>query len=246
MTLIVILAIPLSILITITVMYFAGWTLNLITMMGLMVSVGMVVDNSIVVLENIYSKRTRGLDDKKASLWGASDVALAVTMATLTTVVVFLPLILMNDNVGFRFYMLRIGMPVIIALLASLVVAMIFIPLAATKIVSHRKVEEPISIRKTNSLYQSLLRWTLNHRIETSVILLLVIFAMFHAKDNAKYTDSMQGNINDIRLFFDLPENLTVEDVEQMFKIVDDTVRVKSTEYNIRTIDSRYKMALIG
>jgi HAE1 family hydrophobic/amphiphilic exporter-1 len=240
MTLIMILAIPLSILVTITVMFFVGWSLNLFTMMGLMVSVGMVVDNSIVVLENIYSKRTKGLDGKKASLWGASDVALAVTMATFTTIVVFLPLILMNENVGFKFYMLRIGMPVILSLLASLCVAMVFIPLAATKIVSKRQVQEPISIVKTNSLYQRLLRWTLNHRVETSVILLFVIFAMFHAKDHASYTDNLEGNINDIVLFFDLPENLNIDDVERMFKIVEDTVRIKSTEYNIRTIDSRY------
>ncbi|TFH01976.1 MAG: efflux RND transporter permease subunit, partial [Calditrichales bacterium] len=97
MTLIVSLAIPLSILITMTTMYFIGWTLNLITMMGLMVSVGMVVDNSIVVLENIYAKRAAGSDNRSAALWGTSEVALAVTMATMTTVVVFLPLILMNE-----------------------------------------------------------------------------------------------------------------------------------------------------
>jgi HAE1 family hydrophobic/amphiphilic exporter-1 len=205
-----------------------------------MVSVGMVVDNSIVVLENIYSRRTEGLDKKKASLWGASEVGLAVTMATLTTIVVFLPLILMNDEIGFKFYMLRIGLPVIISLLASLIVALIFIPLAATRVVSHRKVKQPISIVKTNATYQRLLRWTLNHRLETSVILLLVIFAMFYAKDNAIYTEGMRGNINDVRLFFDMPENLTVEDVERMFKIVEDTVRSKSDLYNIRTINSRF------
>jgi HAE1 family hydrophobic/amphiphilic exporter-1 len=240
MTLIMILAIPLSILITITVMFFIGWTLNIITMMGLMISVGMVVDNSIVVLENIYSRRTKGLNNKQASLWGASEVGLAVTMATLTTVVVFLPLILMNDEIGFKFYMLRIGLPVIISLLASLLVALIFIPLASTRIVSQRKVEEPISIVKTNALYQRLLRWTLNHRLETTVILLMVIFAIFYAKDNAMYTEGMEGNINDIRLFFDLPENLTIEDVERIFQVVEDTIRTKSELYNIRTINSRY------
>ena len=90
MTMIVITAIPLSVLITLATMYFIGWTLNLITMMGLMISVGMVVDNSIVVLENIYARRAQGKDNKHSALWGASEVALAVTMATLTTAVVFL------------------------------------------------------------------------------------------------------------------------------------------------------------
>jgi len=240
MTLIVNLAIPLSILITITVLYFIGWTLNLITMMGLMVSVGMVVDNSIVVLENIYTKRTEGKADKDAALWGTSEVGLAVTMATLTTVVVFLPLILMNDNVGFRFYMLRIGLPVIISLLASLLVAMIFIPLAATRIVSKRAVKEPISIVKTNEWYRRLLRWSLTHRLETSVILILLLFSMIYAAQNAKSTDQMDGNINDVRLFFDLPENLNIDYVANLIKVVEDTVRAKEKEYNIRTIDARY------
>jgi HAE1 family hydrophobic/amphiphilic exporter-1 len=240
MTLIVNLAIPLSILITLTVMYFIGWTLNLITMMGLMVSVGMVVDNSIVVLENIYSKRTEGKMKREAALWGASEVALAVTMATLTTVVVFLPLILMNDNVGFRFYMLRIGLPVIISLIASLFVALIFIPLAATKVVSKREVKEPLAIKKTNAFYQKGLAWTLGHRLETSVILILLISSMFYASGQTPSTDSMQGNINDIRLFFDLPGNLTIEDVEHIFNVVEDTVRAKAEIYDLRTIDARF------
>lgn len=240
MTIMLTLAIPLSILVTLTVLYFIGWTLNLITMMGLMVSVGMVVDNSIVVLENIYTKRSKGLDKIKSSLFGASNVALAVTMATLTTIVVFLPLILMSDNIGFSFFMFRIGFPVIISLVGSLFVALILIPLASTKIVSKRKVEEPEIIKKSNRLYQQLLNWTLRHRIETSVILVLIIFSMIYAAQNAKYTDNTQGNINDVDLFFDLPDNLTIEQVERIVNVVDDTVRAKEDVYNVRTINSRY------
>ncbi len=240
MTLIVNMAIPLSLLITITFLYFIGWTLNLITMMGLMVSVGMVVDNSIVVLENIYSKRTVGLSDKKAGLWGASEVAMAVTMATLTTVVVFLPLILMSDSVGFQFYMLRIGLPVIGALLGSLLVAMIFIPLAATKIVSQRQVEEPLAIVKTNKLYQRMLRWSLTHRLETSIILIFILVSMVYAAQNTKSNPDMSGNINDVRLFFDFPENLTIEYVSEIIKTVEDTVLAKKDVYNVRTIDARF------
>jgi HAE1 family hydrophobic/amphiphilic exporter-1 len=240
MTLIVNLAIPLSILISLTVMYFIGWTLNLITMMGLMVSVGMVVDNSIVVLENIYSKRAQGLKGKEASLWGASDVALAVTLATFTTTVVFLPLILMNDSVGFRFYMLRIGLPVMVSLIGSLFVALIFIPLAATRVVTKREVKEPAVITKSNNLYQRMLKWTLNHRLETSLIMILILVSMQFAASKAPSTDRQQGNINDVRLFFDLPENLTIEQVGSILAVVEDTVRAKEEEYNIRTIDARF------
>ena len=240
MTLILSLAIPLSIVITLTVMYFIGWTLNLITMMGLMVSVGMVVDNSIVVLENIYSKRSEGSDNISAALWGASEVALAVTMATLTTVVVFLPLILMNDNVGFSFYMLRIGLPVIISLIGSLIVAMIFIPLAATKVVSKRQVKEPLAVKKSTVFYPKVLKWTLMHKLETSIVLIVILMSMFYAAGQNTSTDRMQGNINDLRLWFQLPHNLAIEDVEKIFNVVEDSVRKKGDVYNLRTIRSRF------
>ncbi|MBD3289548.1 hypothetical protein GF337_12155, partial [candidate division KSB1 bacterium] len=240
MTTIVSMALPLSILISLTVMYFIGWTLNIITMMGLMISIGMVVDNSIVVLENIYRKRAEGNNDRQAALWGASEVSLAITMATFTTVVVFLPLILINDEVGFQFYMLRIGLPVIISLIASLFVAMIFIPLAATKIVSKRKVQEPKSIQKFNRFYQRILSWAVTHRVELFVILVLVTMSMFYAAQNTKSKPGMDGNINDVRLIFELPENYRIEDSERLFSIVEDTVRAKEEIYGVRTIMSRF------
>ncbi|MFQ5675730.1 MAG: efflux RND transporter permease subunit, partial [bacterium] len=240
MTLIVVLAIPLSVVITMTVMYFIGWSLNLITMMGLMVSVGMVVDNSIVVLENIYRKKSQGVSNKESALSGTSEVALAVTLATLTTVVVFLPLILMNDNVGFQFFMFRIGLPVIVALLASLVVAMVFIPLAATRIVSNKKVAEPKSIVKTNNFYQKGLAWAVTHRMEMFVILVLAMVSMQFASSNAKQTADQHGNINDFRLIFDMPDNFTMENAAQVFKTVEDTIRVKQERYGIKTILARH------
>lgn len=240
MTVIVTIAIPLSILISLTVLYFIGWTLNLITMMGLMVSVGMVVDNSIVVLENIYRKRTEGRLNQDAALFGASEVSLAVTMATLTTIVVFLPLILMNDEIGFRFYMLRIGLPVIISLLASLMVAMIFIPLAATRILSQKTVKEPKVIHLTNQFYGRILQWVLTHRIESFVIFVAIIASMFFAASKAKYKSGMQGNINDFGLFFDLPENYTLDDVERVIQATEDSVMAKKDRYGVKTINSRY------
>ncbi|WP_456405519.1 efflux RND transporter permease subunit [Caldithrix abyssi] len=241
MTMIVIVAIPLSILISLTIIYFIGWSMNLITMMGLMISIGMVVDNSIVVLENIYHKKEQGLDMKAAAAKGASEVSLAVTMATLTTVVVFLPLILMNDDVGFRFYMLRIGLPVIFSLLASLFVALVFIPLAASRIVSRRQVSEPPIIGRLNGYYQSTLRWVLTHRIESFLILMAILYSMTFAASRVGQTDNMEGNINDFRLMVDMPDNYTLEDAERVIKAVEDTIRAKAEVYKVRTIDVRYR-----
>lgn len=242
MTIIVNLAIPLSVLITLTVLYFVGWTLNLVTMMGLMISIGMVVDNSIVVLENIYRKRTTGeKDPKRAALYGTSEVGLAVTMATMTTVVVFLPLILMNDEIGFKFYMMRIGIPVMISLVASLFVSMVFIPLAATRLVSSRQVKEAAAITAINRGYQRMLSWSLNHRVETFIILMLLIFSMNWASSQIESVEGMEGNINDFRIFFEMPENYTLDDAERLLRAVEDTINTKKELYGVRTINTRFR-----
>ncbi len=240
MTTIVTIAIPLSVLISLTILYFLGWSLNLVTMMGLMIAVGMVVDNSIVVLENIYRKRAEGLDTRQAALIGTSEVGLAVTLATLTTVIVFLPLILMNDEIGFKFYMLRIGLPVILSLLASLLVAMIFIPLSATKFVSKKQFIEPKSIDWSNRLYQRILGWTLRHRIETVMLLFIILFSMFFAASRVKSKPGMQGNISDFQMFFEMPDNYTLDDAQRLFAEVADTVDTKKDIYGIRTVNSRF------
>ncbi len=214
--------------------------MNLITMMGLMISIGMVVDNSIVVLENIYRKKTQGFAVKAASAYGASEVALAVTMATLTTVVVFLPLILMNDQVGFSFYMMRIGLPVIFSLLASLFVALVFIPLAASRIVSKRTIKESPMITKVNEYYRSGLSWVLNHRTETFLILLAILFSTQFAAQHVGRTDNTQGNINDFRLFIDMPENYSIQDAKRVMHTVEDSIRARASLYRLSTIDVRY------
>ncbi len=241
MTLILNVAIPLSILVSLTILYFMGWSLNLITMMGLMISIGMVVDNSIVVLENIYHKRSQGFNDRDAAALGGKEVSLAVTMATFTTIVVFLPLILMNDQVGFKFYMMRIGLPVIFSLLASLVVALVFIPLTASKVVSRRKVSEPQAIIRSNTAYQNALRWVLTHRMETFVILLLTLFSSQYAMNHIAHTDNMEGNINDFNLRLEMPDNYSLKDAARLVDRVEDSVRVKADVYNVRTIDVRYR-----
>ena len=153
MTAIITLSIPLCLLMTIVVMYFIGWSLNVITMMGLMVGVGLVVDNAIVILENIYRFRARGAKPREASILGASEVGLAITMATLTTVVVFLPLMVMSGG-NATFFMTRIGVPVVVALLGSLFVAMIFIPLAAERFGGSRLKTDPKSILWTRNVYR--------------------------------------------------------------------------------------------
>jgi HAE1 family hydrophobic/amphiphilic exporter-1 len=117
MTGILTLSIPLSLLCTLIVLFFMGWSLNMATMMGLLLSVGMVVDNAIVIVENIYRQRQEGVDATTASVNGAGEVGLAVVMSTCTSIIVFLPLMLMGGAGEIPFWMLRIGVPVIASLI---------------------------------------------------------------------------------------------------------------------------------
>ncbi|MFT7616960.1 MAG: HAE1 family hydrophobic/amphiphilic exporter-1, partial [Planctomycetota bacterium] len=138
MTLIIMLAIPSSLLITIGCIYFGGGTMNLLSMMGITIAIGMLVDNSIVVVENIFSKRQEGMGAQEAALKGTAEVALAVTLATLTTVAAFLPLIFMDAGKEAAFFSKAIGLPVCYAVVASLIVALFFIPLATVFFYSDR------------------------------------------------------------------------------------------------------------
>lgn len=125
---IITLSIPLSLLIALVVMFFAGETLNILTILGLVIAIGMLVDNSIVVAENIHRHHREGWSRRDACIRGASEIAMAITMATLTTVIVFVPAALVEGE-G-QFFLVRLALPVSVALLASLVVALAFIPLS--------------------------------------------------------------------------------------------------------------------
>ena len=128
LTLIIALSIPLSLLVGLTAMYFFGETLNILSLLGLMISVGLLVDNSVVVAENIFRLHAGGLERRQAAIRGAGQISLAIIMATLTTIIVFLPVSLVEGQ-G-QFFMLRLAVPITVSLVASLFVALIFIPLS--------------------------------------------------------------------------------------------------------------------
>ena len=127
MTFLIAACIPFTLLLTVTITYITGRSLNLLSLMGLMLAVGMVVDNAIVVIETIYRRRSLGAGVRAAAVGGVGEVYLAIMASTATTMVVFLPVILMSENAMFSFFMGQLGFPVVFALAASLVVALVFV-----------------------------------------------------------------------------------------------------------------------
>ncbi len=168
-TLIIGVAIPLSIITTFIALYFAGYTLNLLTLGGLALGIGMLVDNAIVVIENIFRHVQEGKDAKTAARLGASEVGMAITASTLTTIVVFLPMAFAQGITG----MLTRGLALSItfSLVASLFVALTIVPMMAS-VLFWRKEGDSRVIKKTigrdfegaRKKYRKALEWALHHR----------------------------------------------------------------------------------
>lgn len=136
-TLIVACSIPISVVFAIVLMYFSGVTLNMISLSGLAIGVGMLVDNSVVVIENIYRLRSMGVSPIKAALNGARQVAGAITASTLTTVCVFLPIVFVEGIT--RQLFVDLALTVTYSLLASLIVALTLVPAMGQRILRKMK-----------------------------------------------------------------------------------------------------------
>ncbi len=241
MTITIMLAIPLSILASIIALYFLGWSLNMATMMGLLLSVGLVVDNSIVIVENIHVKRQLGLNPSKASLLGASEMGMAITLATLTTIVVFLPLILMGEGDELQFWLLRIGVPVMLSLIASLLIALLLIPLA-TKVFNERVNTKngTESNSRIAQFYLGMLRWTLRQRSYASIILMALIGLSIAVPFQNIGKDLGAGGPQDVRLRYEFPGGQSLETIERYFHTVYEHLDSEKERYNFDTYSSFY------
>ncbi len=240
MTALITLAIPLCVMISVTLLYFIDWSLNLLTMMGLMVAIGMVVDNAIVVVENIYRRRVTGEDSHDASIRGASEVALAITTATLTTVVVFLPLMVMSGNADLSFFLSRVGLPVIVALVGSLFVALLLIPVAAKRVAETRIKRDPRIIDRPRGVYLIGLSWVLRHRRDAVLIALALSASMLYPMEKVKRSDSMRGVDNSIHLSLRPPRFLEWDELSEVASEVEAFLDSRRDVYGIRNIRFAY------
>ncbi|MCH9688173.1 MAG: efflux RND transporter permease subunit [Deltaproteobacteria bacterium] len=161
-TLIVALSIPFSVVVACGALFFLGKTLNLLSMMGLMLGVGMLVDNAIVVLESIDRKRDEEPDIRRAARLGAGQVTGAVTVATATTLIVFLPLVLGGAS-ELTVWLKEVGVTISLALGCSLLSSLTLIPLMSTKLLRARTKVEPRQVSRVERAYGAVLAWTFRH-----------------------------------------------------------------------------------
>ncbi|NQV16933.1 MAG: efflux RND transporter permease subunit [Armatimonadetes bacterium] len=188
-------AIPVSIIATFGLLYFSGLTLNIMTFGGLALGIGMLVDSSIVVLENIYRHKEQGKSNIQSALDGTSEVWSAILASVLTTIVVFLPVVFVRGVSGIMFQQMAIV--VSFSLLCSLVVSLTLIPMLSSKFLKLKPLDKSLSktrldkiyavseksLRKVENKYGNILKWALNNRkIVLGVSFVLFLFSVVLVK----------------------------------------------------------------
>lgn len=179
-TLIVALSIPISVVFALVLMYFSGVTLNMISLSGLAIGVGMLVDNSVVVIENIYRLRNLGVPPVKAALNGAKQVAGAIASSTLTTICVFFPIVFIEGLT--RQIFMDMALTITYSLLASLIVALTLVPAMGQRMLRKVKPVKHGMFDKMLSGYEKSIRFVLKHRAIALIAAVVLLFgSMFGA-----------------------------------------------------------------
>jgi len=246
-TLIIGFAIPISLIFTFTLLYFSNLTLNMMTLGGLALGIGMMVDNSIVVLENIFRYRELGTDIKESACLGASEVSTAISASTFTTIAVFLPIVYVQGIASELFR--PMGYTITFSLLTSLLVALTLVPMLSSKILRFKVKDNYLSVSKENLVqnslsqggrifnfvreeYSRLVSWSLRHR-GIVFILAVIIFVgsimliPFVGTEFIPSSDQGQFNIN-ITLPTGTNLETTREVVSEVEKIVLEIPEIKS------------------
>lgn len=219
-TLVIACSIPISIMTAIVCMYFSNITLNIISLSGLALGIGMLVDNSIVVIENIYRLRSEGYSVKKAAVEGASQVAGAIVASTLTTICVFAP-ILFTEGITRQLFV-DMGLTIAYSLVASLVVALTLVPAMAAGLLKKGTDKKHRIFDKIQNAYALLLRGAL--KVKFLVILLAVGILVLSAKLAVSKGTEFMGDMGSTQMSLTLttPEGSSLADTS---KVADEAIQ---------------------
>lgn len=241
-TLIVTAAVPFSLTITLGALYFAGLTLNILSMMGLMLAVGMLVDNAVVVTESIFRARAENPDEPfEATIRGVKDVGLAVIAGTATTIIVFVPIIF-GAETDMTIFLTHVAITIIVALVASLVIAQTLVPMLAARISVPPQPKPGAWISRLTNRYAGSLEWILGHRWWTALgITLVCIIGVLPIVLGVVKFDMFPQDVGR-RLFmpYHVEGQHPLERVEQTVDTIEEYLYSRQEEFNIRSIYSYF------
>lgn len=238
-TLVVVLSVPFAICITLACMYFLGYTLNILSMMGLMLAVGMLVDNAVVVTESIFQEREKSDDIVAATKRGVSLVSLAVIAGTATTAIVFLPNIV-GVKAELTVFLEHVAVSICISLFASLLLAQTLIPLLTTKLkIKAKSTQTDDGKPKPSKLaiyYEKVLRWTLNNQGKTSIIALAILLSTAIPMSFLNSDDDNNNNAERIWLNYDIQSNYSLQEVEIAVNRMEEYLYANQEKFHIKQV----------
>ena len=225
-TVITLVSIPISVIFAVVLMYFTGVTINMISLSGLAVSVGMLVDNSVVVIENIYRLRAKGATVVQAAVSGAQQVLGAVAASTLTTVCVFAPIVFVEGLT--RQLFTDLALTITYSLLASLLVALTLVPAMASGMLRREKVQKPGLLDRLYPAYRKSIVFALDHKAGVLLLSLVLLVTSGWAAVSRGFTFMPEMDMNNLSLTVTMPEGTTREEA---VKLADTVIqRVMSVE----------------
>ena len=230
-TVITLCSIPISVIFAVVLMYFSGVTINMISLSGLAVAVGMLVDNSVVVIENIYRLRSKGATVIQAAVSGARQVLGAIVASTLTTVCVFLPIVFVEGITKQLFTDLALTMTY--SLLASLIVALTLVPAMASGMLRKEKPQKPGLLDRVYPAYRKAVSWSLRHRAVVLLLSLVLLLGSAGATLARGFAFMPNIDMNTVNLTVSMPESCTRE---QAVSLADEVLRRAAQVENVETV----------
>lgn len=239
-TLIVALAVPFSLIVTLGFLYFMDLSLNILSMMGLMLAIGMLVDNAVVVTENIHRNQNLMSDRKKATILGVRQVALAVTAGTFTSIIVFLPNIVSETSM-IAIQMYHVAISIIIALLASLFISLTIIPLLTSHIKPPEQATKPRFIDRMINWYGSMLQWLMHRRYLSVAMILGTLLSVAIPLNIVKVDMFPPQAARELYLQYNLNDSYTVERVEQAVNRIEGYLYDNQKQFEIESVYSFFE-----
>ncbi len=234
-TLIIITAIPISIIATFALMYFSGFTLNIVTLGGLALGIGMLVDSAIVVLENIYRLRESGVNPEDASIKGSAEVTAPIIASTLTTLAVFLPLVFVKGMSGILFK--QLAFVVSFALICSLMIALTLVPMMSAKLLHPTRngsnssfatrlyLASGIVFTKMENGYKKLLHYALDHTVLVLIASLVLLGSSLLLIPSVGVEFMPSTDEGEVRVTGEMAIGTKLETLNEKFKIIEKIVK---------------------
>ena len=235
MSLIIVLGIPTSFVIAITYMYFSGYSINMISLVGILIAIGIVVDDAIVVSENIQQHIEEGMEPKEAAIMGAKEMVEPVTIASITTLFSFLPILLISGTMGEVMRLIPIALSALIV--ASLIESFIFLPIhAAHTLKSNSKVA---SWEKANVVYNKIIQFFMNWR-KTFITIFIIIVPLltFKLLSDSKFQMFPKFDASDVKITLKANANTTLEESFKIVSEIEADLMQKTDEFYIKSISS--------